>query len=814
MTTWRKTALLAGVAAVWAMPAAAQVASGNSGETTQAAAGPDNVDRGQVQDIVVTAQRREQSLQKVPISVTAFNAASLEALSAESIGDLDSFTPGLTINDTSVTQPSFAIRGVQTDDFGIGTEPSVGIFVDGIYSGRSGSSLIFFNDVQRVEVLKGPQGTLFGRNTSGGAISIITNKPDDQRSLNGTIQIGNYRKIRADATLNIPLTDTLYLRLNGVSNYRQGYLTDALTGTKREGENNKSGRAALRWAPTSNTDFVLAYDHDDTNKDGPFAIGISDSALSTDPAGPFTNDVIGNKETRILNAVSFTATHHGGPLTFTSISSFKHFETHNREDEDGTADPTRYFDTENIEKNSSLYQEFRLGFDNERLSAIAGVSYFHERGRQTSAATFLTDSLDRVLGDAAGFPIFSLLNLYGGLPVFGLQYREDMNNRAANDSYAAFGDATYKVTDRLSLTAGIRYTHDLKRFTWTNGGFDAPGLEAISAPGSLYNAIIGANLFPDVPISVGDFYRATVGPNGVIFDEGALEGVPFTRRAAFSDVSPRVVVQYDATPDVHLYASASRGYKAGGFNSTEINSFFAPEKVWNFEGGFKSELFDRRVRFNLSGYYFKYKNRQSISLEPNTNPNCVPPIPAGTVCLPQYVTRSGDSEAYGVDLDAQFVLSRDFRIGVTAGAIESKWVTRIEQGVDISGQPTGEPAFRGVFSAHYDHDIGQGSIFADASYSYTSHQRLNDAQRAIDASIAPFVDWSKLGALRSARNIVNGKIGWRSPGDHVSIALYAENLLDKRYYRTLNTISEDIFQTPYVRAERPGFYGVELGFKF
>ncbi|CAN5839068.1 TonB-dependent receptor [soil metagenome] len=798
MTTWRK-ALLVGVAAVWAVPAIAQ---------EEPPAEADGAGRAQVQDIVVTAQRREQSLQAVPISVTAFNATSIAALGAESIGDLDSFTPGLSINDTSVTQPSFAIRGVQTDDFGIGTEPSVGIFVDGIYSGRSGSALVFFNDIKRVEVLKGPQGTFFGRNTSGGAISIITNQPDAERSLTGTLQVGNYRKVRADATVNIPLTDTLFLRLNGVSNYRRGYLTDAVTGEKREGENNKSGRAALRWAPTGDTDFVLAYDHDDTAKDGPFAIGISTHALSTDPGGPFANDVIDDKETRILNAVSFIATHHGGPFTLTSISSFRKFETHNREDEDGTADATRYFDTENIEKNSSLYQEVRIGFDNDRLSAIAGASYFHERGRQTSAATLLTDSLDRLLaGSPGGAPLFTLLNLYGGLPVFGLQYREDMNNRAANDSYAAFGDATYKVTDRLSLTAGIRYTHDLKKFTWSNGPFFASGLDAISAPGSLYNAILGADLFPDVPISVGDFYRALVGPNGVIFDVGALEGVPFKRRAVFSDVSPRFVVQYDAMPDLHLYASASRGYKAGGFNSTEINSFFEPEKVWNFEGGFKSELFDRRVRFNLSGYYFKYRNRQSISLEDVGG------------ALPQYITRSGDSEAYGADLETQFVVSRDFTIGLTAGAINSTWVKRIEQDVDISGQPTGEPRFRGVLSGHYDHDIGHGSIFADASYSYTSRQRLNDAQRKINDSFVDdlgviFVDPATLRQVRAPRNIINAKIGWRSPDDHLSIALYAENLLDKRYYRTLNTISTDIFNTPYVRADRPGFYGAEIGFRF
>ena len=790
--------LLMGAAVIWALPAAAQTADSGAPPPATAAS-----DAGQLQEIVVTAQRREQSLQKVPISVTAFNNASIQALSAESIGDLDTFTPGLTINDTSVTQPSFTIRGVATDDFGIGTDPSVGIFVDGIYSGRSGSSLIFFNDINRVEVLKGPQGTLFGRNTSAGAISITTNRPNDTRSLNGTIQVGNYRKVRADATLNLPITDTLYLRLNGVSNYRDGYLTDALSGRKREGENNKSARAALRWAPTDVTDFVLAYDHDDTRKDGPFAIGISDNALSNDPRGPFANDVRDDKETRLLNAVSLTATHHTGPFTLTSISSFKHFQTHNREDEDGTANPRLYLDTENIEKNSSLYQELRIGFDNDRLSAIAGASYFHERGRQTSAVTLLSDSVDNLVGTVAEFPIFTILDGAGIPGVFGQQFREDMNNRVRNDSYAAFGDATFKVNDRLSVTAGIRYTHDRKIFTWLNGGFDGGGLETILAPNEVYNAIVGAPLFAaGQTTSVADFFRATVGANGLIFDVGGLEGVPFTRRASFHDVSPRFVVQYDVTPDVHAYASASRGYKAGGFNSVQINSFFAPENVWNFEGGFKSELFDRRVRFNASGYYFKYKNRQSISLEDT----------GGT--LPQYITRSGDSEAYGVDLDTQFVVSRDFTIGATAGIIESKWVTRIEQGQDISGQPTGEPKFRGVLSGHYKHEIGLGSIFADASYSYTSKQRINDATRFTDAAIAPFVDFSKLGALRSARNIVNAKIGWRSPDDQVSISAYAENLLNKRYYRTLNTISADIFNTPYVRAERPGFYGVELGFRF
>ena len=787
--------------------ASAQVAAGGA---SGSASGP-GVGAGQpaasdglgLDDIVVTAQKREQSRQDVPISIAVFNANAIAALSAESIGDLDTFTPGLSINDTSVTQPSYTIRGVATDDFGIGTEPSVGIFIDGIYSARSGGSLIFFNDVARVEVLKGPQGTLFGRNTSAGAISIITNKPSDKLEAFGTVQFGNYGKVRVEGTVNVPITDTLAFRANGVFNRRHGYLRDAVTGETREREHNWSGRAQLRWRPTDRTDIVLAYDHDDTNKDGPASVGISPFALSQDPFGPFTNDVIDNKETRNLNDVSLTINHDFGAVTFTSISAYKVFETHNREDEDGTGDARRYLDTENIEKNRSFYQELRLGYDSERLNVIAGVSYFRERGRQTSAVTLLTDSVDNLLGVVADFPIFTILD-GAGLPVFGLPFREDMNNRARNQSFAGFADATFKVTDGLSVIGGIRYTHDDKKFTWTNGYFIAPGLEAVTAPSALYNEILGADLFPaGATISAAEFFRQTVGPNGLIFDSGALENVPFTRHEKFNDVSPRFVVQYQLDDDKLLYASATRGYKAGGFNSVQINSFFKPENVWSFEGGIKTELFDRRLRFNAAGYYFKYKNRQSISLEDT----------GGT--LPQYITRSGDSRAYGLDLETQFVVSRDFTLSATAGAIDSKWSKRIERGIDIGGQPTGEPAFRGVLSAHYVHEIGDhGTLFGDASYSYTTKVRLNDAVRDSDAAIAALVDFSKLKRLRDATNVVNAKVGWRLPGDHFSIAVYAENLFDEQHLRTLNTISADIFGTPYVRVDRPRFFGVELGAKF
>ena len=764
----------------------------------------------QVDDIVVTAQKREQSLQDVPISVKAFGEEALSALGAQSIGDLDTFTPGLSIDDTSVTQPKFAIRGVSTDDFGVGTDPSVGIFIDGIYSARSGASLIFFNDVERVEVLKGPQGTLFGRNTSAGAISIITRKPTDKFEASATARIGNYDKRRVDATLNVPIAESLSLRVNGVYNKRDGYLRDAVTGEDYEREDNWSGRAALRFQPSSDTDIVLTYDHDHTEKDGPAAVGISPFALSQDPFGPFANDVIGgSREARRLDAVTLNITQDLGGVTLTSISAYKKFRTNNREDEDGTNLPSRYFDTENIERNRSFYQELRLSQSGEKLNWVAGVSFFSERARQTSATTALTDSIDTTLNAVAGFPIFTILDSVG-LPVFGLTWKEDMINAGRNRSYAAFGDVTYAATSKLNLTFGLRYTKDRKTFSWLNGPHIAPGLDQVMAPGALYNAIIGAPLFPDADlIDVNTFYNAVIGTD-IIFDAGSLEGTQFTRKESFSDVSPRFVIDYKPSKDVLLYASVSRGYKAGGFNSVQINSFFRPESVWNYEGGVKSELFDRRLRLNVSTFYFKYKNRQAISLEGVSGSG-----------IPQYVTVSGDSDAYGVDLETQFVVAPGFVLGATAGYLDSKWITRTERGVDISGQPTGEPKLRAILNARYDHKFeGVGTLFADASYSFTSKQRLNDAVRDSDASLlnnpvyGALVDFSKLRKLRSSREIVNARIGWRSPDDHFSIALFAENLFDVRTPRTLNPITADILGTPYVRIDRPRFWGVELGARF
>ncbi len=806
--------------AIAAVPVAAIAADGQSAPDTPAASGLD--------EIVVTAQKREERLQDVPVSVVAVNAAKISELHAISLGSLASFTPGLSVDDSSVTQPHFSIRGVSTDDFGIGTEPAVAVFVDGIYTARTGSALIFFNDIERVEVLKGPQGTIFGRNTSAGAISIVTRKPEKRLAASANLDFGNHDAKRLEGMVNLPLSDNFQLRGNILLNRRDGWLRDAASGKDRGFIHTTSGRVSARWTPDALTDVVFAWDHDETRNDGPVAIGISQYALSKDPFGKFANDVVGGaRETRLLNGYALTIDRQiTDGIKLTSISSYRKFSTANREDEDGTNDPTRYLDTDNIESNKSFYQELRLSHDGDALHWLLGASYFNEVGRQTSAVTALVDSIDRALTDG-GLPLFGAL-AGAGFPVYGNTWREDMNGTARNKSFAAYGDVTWDVSDKWSLRFGLRYTNDRKEFTWLAPGVQSPGLAAIKQPGAVYNAVLNSFGVPDLFVpatsySVLDFYTTFAGlpflagapiyPTGnLIFNQGALQNKEFTRKASFNDVSPRFVISYKFNPDVMAYVSASRGYKAGGFNSQAINSFFNPESVWNFEAGLKSEFLDRRLRFNLSGYYFRYNNRQSITLVQNGS------------TIPQYVTTTGSSRAYGFDLDTAFKLNRYFSLTGNLSWIDSSWAKRNEQvqtvggpiTLSLNGQPTGEPYLNMALGMHASAPVSFGSLFADFDWSHRSRGRTNVRTPYDDALVTALggVDWTKLSTMRAARNTVNARIGAKTANERVTVTFWVENLFDKQYVNGINNITTTTFGTPYTRISAPRFFGGSVTLKY
>src|SRR5262245_37243615 len=219
-----------------------------------------------IEEITVTAQLRTQSLQDVPIAIQVVDRALIQDLAAENMGDLNGFVPGLVVSGDSPTQPRYQIRGIQTGDFGVGTDPAVGVYVDGIYAARSGASMTAFNDIERIEILKGPQGTLFGRNSAAGAISIVTRAPAEEFDSMLRVRFGEFGKQYYEGMLNTPLGDSFALRVNGVFSQSDGWMQDAATGQDLMPEESWAGRAALRWKLSENTSATLSWDHDDLDQ--------------------------------------------------------------------------------------------------------------------------------------------------------------------------------------------------------------------------------------------------------------------------------------------------------------------------------------------------------------------------------------------------------------------------------------------------------------------------------------------------------------------------------------------------------------------
>ena len=532
-----------------------------------------------LEEVVVTAQRREQVLQEVPITVQVVGQELLNDVAADDMSDLNGFVPGLVVSGDSPTQPRYQIRGIQTGDFGVGTDPAVGVYVDGVYSARSGSSLLAFNDIERIEVLKGPQGTLFGRNSAAGAISIVTRQPADDFDALLKLRVGEYNKQRVEGMVNVPVTDDLALRVNGVWNQSDGWIEDGATGKDLYPEDNWAIRAALQWDITDNTSATLTWDHDEIDQFARPAIGLIKPAaippLAPFPSTPATylnplktkvyNDAVANEESRTFDGATLFIDHEFAWADFRWTTSWRTFETVNLEDEDGTNRIELYFDTANVEDNDSVYQEFKFSGQTGAFDWVAGASYYSEDAQQTSDTHAYTDGIDTALVNLAsvgaippvGAPFGDTTAFLqaNGIPVtlLGMPWRESVNNEGKFEAVAAFGDVIWHATDRMNVTFGLRYTHDEKEFSWFNGPRVAPELDATLA----------ALVEMGVPIDPSAYQFDLVFDKNVYDENGnviaTLEGRKVTLDDSWDDLSPRFVVDYEIAPHVTVAGSRARG---------------------------------------------------------------------------------------------------------------------------------------------------------------------------------------------------------------------------------------------------------------
>jgi iron complex outermembrane receptor protein len=511
--------------------------------------------------MVVTAQKREETVQEVPISIVLLPGETIEKERIQNIRDITSHTPSLEMDSFPTSQPRLFIRGIGSGDLGAAGDSSVGVFIDDVYIPRPAGVAFDVFDVERIEVLRGPQGTLWGKNVPGGAINVVPAKPQSELSTAVTATVGNYNRLEASAMVNAPLGESAATRWVVSARTHDGYVDNTFTGNELFDEETVSGRGQLRILPSDEVAIYVTFDGTRDRELGP-ARHVKLLDLD-DPLSAFwtvTNDDLSvvQSETDGYQDRDVWGGRLGidwdiGPATLSSITSYRQLDYNYREDFDGGNPGTNLINIKggNDEQASSFSQELRLaGYAAGGTSWVTGL--FYE-----------VDDTDRLYAVLLDMQIL-------GLPpdTFLLQDNYDQSN--STESYALFGDVTVPVGDRWSLAAGLRYSNDSKEYDLTTFGT--------------------ANVISQ------EFYTASASDS-------------------WNDITWRAVAEYQPSDNTMLYGTVSTGYKAGGYQDTPPTAEsavvpFNPENAINYEIGVRSSSHQGRLIANATAFYMDYTDLQ------------------------------------------------------------------------------------------------------------------------------------------------------------------------------------------------------------
>jgi iron complex outermembrane receptor protein len=731
-----------------------------------------------IETVIVTSQAREQTVQEVPIAIQVVTMEQINDLAATNLSDMNGYFPGFTVTGDQPTQANYALRGIGTGDFGIGTDAPVGVYVDGVYTGKTGGALLNFNDVQRVEVLKGPQGTLFGRNSAAGAIAIYTNQPTAETTANGLVRVGSYGTRYFEGVANAPVTDNLFARVSVVNNRSDGWVTNRTTGDKVGDDKDWGTRLAFKWLPTDDTEVTLRWEHEDLDQGARPAFGVvkvpngsmaplpPTAATFVDPFdAPLENDAPDNESRRFDGGTLHVETSFAD-LTFQSTTAYRRFKSYNRQDNDGTANIATYLDTTNAEDNTSWQQEFRLAGESDLFDWVTGVSYYYADATQQSDVVTYTDTIQSLFNGAT---------MYTDAGLLGNTWTEITRNGNLTQSGSVYGDAIWHLTDDVNLTTGLRWTRDSKHASWYVPPRSSPGLPS------------------DEPLA---------GINNLIFAEaGGLASSEVRAKDVWVDLSPRAVLDYRLSPDSMLFASWSRGYQSGGFDVFSPYGQFDPEHMTNYEIGVKNYFPDIGLTANASLFYYKFTDLQNISLISGDDP------------IAQYQVDNSDQSAYGLDVDVAYQFDDHLRLFTAAELIDQTYDKKLFNShfpangtYDLDGQPVGTPVLTMMAGVTYDWDMFGGIGELTLQGTHTSKSRCNDqTKEEFDCLHASEID------VGEAKTRVDLRLGWDTSDRKYGAAFIVNNLFDKRYV-TSAPGGQTAWQlgTPYVSITPPRFFGVEF----
>ncbi|ENZ80636.1 MULTISPECIES: TonB-dependent receptor [Caulobacter] len=803
-------------------------------------------DNNSIEEIVVTATKREQTLQDVPISVAVTGQQTIERAQVKDLIDLQSVVPSLKVSQFNATgQTNFVIRGFGNGNGNDGIESSVGVFIDGVYRSRSAAALDDLPEVERIEVLRGPQSTLFGKNVSAGAISIVTKKPQFETGGKVEATMGNYNQKQIKGTFTTPLSDTLAIRLSGSLNKRDGFFTNVITGNDVNTRDRWSVRGDVLWEPTDKTSVRIIADYNKIKEtccavaqiyNGPAtqAIGAVLGKQIGNPNDIFSYNVVFNTDpSNDLSGkgVSGQIDHDFGFAKLTSITAYRNQKNASFQDIDFSgADISNNRTANNIK---TFTQEVRLASNSDGpLNWLIGGFYEHEKLDTGRTITYGKDirSYADVLSGAVPATLLGALPptlrpaLTGKSNLYALEFLQSLATptlvkpgstyfqagQGLNDyysmtqrSYSIFGQADYKVTDKLTITGGLAYLSDDKKASSNvvmNDPFSAlnlaavPQFQAIGLPGNLYQAL-GALQF---------FYANTTNHAPVNFpnatESGELKGdkVTYAIRAA-----------YDFGHHINAYVSYSTGWKAGAYNLSSdsrppnangVGRTAQPENVDVYELGVKTSftggyanvaVFKQSIKGFQSNAYtglgYSLVNAGEESVKGFEFDSAWRPISwlnltaAATYLDPVYDSFTGAAcvnyDTARCPVNPATGLRPNFR--------------------NLTGDtPAGIPKWTVSGSATINHDFGNDySGYARVEYDYVSKTQLTE-------TVPPNLN-------SYSQNVVNASIGVTNRANQIDIMFWARNLTkDKYLISAFPTVAQDGSYSGY--PSQPRTYGVTV----
>jgi len=733
-----------------------------------------------IEPVTVNAQKREQQILDVPSAISAVTANKLERLNITELGPLSEFVPGLYIREQGANRPSFVIRGLTSDEVSASAQPRVSVYNNNVPINRASGASVELFDMERVEVLKGPQNTLFGRGAQTGAVHFISKMPGNTTEGNISAGLGNYNQKEFRAAVNVPLIeDKLFVRAAGIYSARDGYVENTFGGTLN-GKNTMAGRFSARYLPAWNhkIDLVLNYQKDETpgiafmSKQFPNTNGVA--GVFSGIASLEQGENLGTGKDffdATLNYKYFVNEH----TSWSSITSYRNGNSNARWDGDGTASAA--IDMAETAGAKQFYQEIRANFSQDsRLIGSLGASYWWEKAdqmywfspnEQHFASLFLMQPPMPVYPNGQPIVIPALPNIPQMGPLAGMplptNHQEETRSAATNQSAEVFMDVTYQLTHKFFVTGGVRGVFDMYKLNneaeFTGGDPSTLGYLTGNAP----------NLF----------FKPSAN------QEISKNTLSFTGKAG---------LQYKFNEYGNVFANYSRGRRPNvlQFTSTGEEQILDAEVLDNFDAGFKASIFER-VFIDAVGFYQKYKNFQSSAWIANPE--------SGE--FNYLIIDGGKATTYGVETSVNVAVIKQLELFGNYAWLHSAFDSTNTDGQaqQYSGNSFAlapEHSFTAGFNAQVNITKNM-QVFVSPSYSYKTHIYFTDANTA--------------GLDQEAYGLLNINGGLKLAEPKLMLSVYATNLLGEEYV-TSGGNTGSLFGVPTFVPGSPTMFGAKVTWAF